>query len=288
MSSARQVTSRIKTAKNISKITKAMEMVSASKMKRAQAQALRSRPYAKAVADTLHTLTSESNIALHPLFTEHQEGTELLVCLSTDRGLSGSFNPNLFRELSNWRKKNPKGEIVAVGKKAIAFSQFAGMSIHAQFSSIPDPISLADTLPITALILDGYLQKKFRTVSILFMDFINTLSQKAVFQQLLPLNSNLADTTLSPAVKTEYLFEPSATEILDKLVPYYVENSVFQAFLESKASEHSARMVAMKNASENAQDLQEELQLIFNKSRQASITSELLDITTATLTLNTY
>ena len=108
-----------------------------------------------------------------------------------------------------------------------------------------------------------------------------------MLQQLLPLSSELVETTISSAVKTEYLFEPSAREILDKLVPYYVENSVFQAFLESKASEHSARMVAMKNASENAQELQEELQLIYNKSRQASITSELLDITTATLTLNT-
>lgn len=287
MSSARQVTSRIKTAKNISKITKAMEMVSASKMRRAQSQALQSRPYAGAIADTLHTLAKESNVALHPLFTEHEVGSDLLICLSTDRGLSGSFNPNLFRELVQWRKKLPQGKVVAVGKKAIAFAQFSGMDIHAQFTSMPDPISLADTLPITTLILNGYLEKEFRTVAVLFMDFVNTLSQKPMLQQILPLSSDDTEKTLSPAVKTEYLFEPSAQKILDKLVPYYVENAIFQAFLESKASEHSARMVAMKNASENAQELQEELQLIYNKSRQASITSELLDITTATLTLNT-
>ncbi|OGJ16367.1 MAG: ATP synthase F1 subunit gamma [Candidatus Pacebacteria bacterium RIFCSPHIGHO2_01_FULL_46_16] len=287
MPSTRQVTSRIKTAKNISKITKAMEMVSASKMKRAQVQALQSRPYALAIIDTLQTLTRESNITLHPLFTQHKEGEELLVCLSTDRGLSGSFNPNLFRELVTWRKKHPQGKVVAVGKKAIAFAKFAGVVVHAQFTSMPDPLSLKDTLPITTLILEGYRQKEFRIVTLLFMDFVNTLSQKPMLQQLLPLNSELVETTITSTVKTEYLFEPSAREILDKLVPYYVENSVFQAFLESKASEHSARMVAMKNASENAQELQEELQLIYNKSRQASITSELLDITTATLTLNT-
>jgi len=137
------------------------------------------------------------------------------------------------------------------------------------------------------LVLEGYLQREFCNATILFMDFINTLSQKAVLQQLLPLDTQAVETTLSPAIKTEYLFEPSASEILDKLIPFYVENAIFQAFLESKASEHSARMVAMKNASENAQALQEELQLLYNKSRQASITSELLDITTATLTLNT-
>ena len=287
MSSARQVTSRIKTAKNISKITKAMEMVSASKMRRAQTQVLQSRPYARAVADTLHTLAKESNVSLHPLFTEHTEGEELLICLSTDRGLSGSFNPNLFRELVHWRKIQQQGKIVAIGKKAVTFAQFAGINIHAQFTALPDPISAANTLPIAQLVLDGYLKKEFRTVSILFMDFVNTLSQKPLLQQLLPLSADIAETTISPAVKTEYLFEPSSSEILDRLVPYYVENSIFQAFLESKASEHSARMVAMKNASENAQELQEELQLVYNKSRQASITSELLDITTATLTLNT-
>ncbi|MDA1079454.1 MAG: ATP synthase F1 subunit gamma [bacterium] len=287
MSSARQVTSRIKTAKNISKITKAMEMVSASKMRRAQAQALQSRPFAKAIADTLHTLAKESNVALHDLFTKHSEGDDILVCLSTDRGLSGSFNPNLFRELVGWRKKHPQGKIVAIGKKAVAFAQFSGMNMHAQFTSMPDRITLADTLPITTLVTQGYLDKEFKSVTVLFMDFVNTLSQKPMFQQILPLDSELVDSTLSPSAKTEYLFEPSAQEILDKLVPYYIENAIFQAFLESKASEHSARMVAMKNASENAQELQEELKLIYNKSRQASITSELLDITTATLTLNT-
>lgn len=288
MANSRQVLQRIKTAQNISKITKAMEMVSASKMRKAQAQALASRPYAQALADALATLAQVSNPQLHPLLQEHNQGIDVLICISTDRGLSGSLNPNLFKQLISWVKKHPNGEVIMIGKKGIAFARFAGIPLHAQFTDIPDAISNVDTLPITALAKNGFISKEFSTVSVLYMDFINTLSQKPRIKQLLPIKQldDTSDETLSPTVaETEYVFEPSAKEILGNLLPYYIENSVYQSFLESKASEHSARMVAMKNASENAKDLVSELRLVFNKNRQASITSELLDITTATLSL---
>ena len=263
-----------------------MEMVAASKMRKAQQQAVQSRPYATALEDILTKLSNEQNILLHPLFDDHGIGTDLLICLSTDRGLSGSFNPTLFRKVLEWKSTHPKGTLLVVGRKAIAFTQFSNIQTYAQFSDLPDSIELADILPVTRIAMEGYLNHQFKMVSVLYMDFINTLSQKPKLLLLLPI-SPPDDAFIAQHQNTgEYLFEPSAKEILDELVPYYLENSVYQSFLESKASEHSARMVAMKSASESAGDLVDELQLIFNKSRQASITNELLEITTATLSLN--
>jgi len=286
MANTRQVKNRIKTAKNISKITKAMEMVAASKMRKAQLQAVQSRPYATALEEILTKISQEQNILVHPLFDNHGIGSDLLICLSTDRGLSGSFNPTLFRKLLEWKVGHPKGTLLVVGRKAIAFTLFSGIQTFAQFSDLPDSIQLADILPITRIAMEGYLNHEFKNVSILYMDFVNTLSQKPKFQQLLPILPPDDSFTAQHQSHGEYIFEPSAKEILAELVPYYLENSVYQAFLESKASEHSARMVAMKNASESAGDLVDELQLIFNKSRQASITNDLLEITTATLSLH--
>ncbi|MDQ5951725.1 MAG: synthase gamma chain [Patescibacteria group bacterium] len=285
MATARQVKQRISTAKNISKITKAMEMVSASKMKRAQDQTLAARPYAQALADSLRTLAKEATPDLHPLLSNHTEGIDVLIIISTDRGLCGSLNQNMFKKAMEWYKAHPKGEFIVVGKKAVAFAQFLGLDVIAQFTSIPDRVSLSDILPITTLAIEKFTEKYYRSVSIVYMDFINTLSQKAHLSQLLPINNLSDDQSLVETERSEYIFEPTPKEILQELLPYYVENSVYQSFLEGKASEHSARMVAMKNASENAKDLVKELQLLFNKSRQESITKELLEITTATMTL---
>lgn len=289
MANARQVKQRISTANNIAKITKAMEMVSASKMRKAQEQTLTARPFAQALADSLQKLASEVQPGLHPLLSEHGEGRDVLVIISTNRGLCGSLNQNLFKSALDWYKKHPNGMFIVVGKKAVTFARFIGLEIFAQFTDIPDKIKTVDILPITSIVIDNFIDRNFHSVSILFMDFVNTLSQKVKMQQLLPIHSfNLAEeTTASVEEAQEYMFEPSPKEILAELLPYYIENNVYQAFLESKASEHSARMVSMKNASENAKDLVKELKLIYNKSRQEAITSELLDITTATLSLAT-
>lgn len=285
MATARQVKQRISTAKNISKITKAMEMVSASKMRRAQDQTTSARPYAQALADSLRTLAEEATPDLHPLLSQHLEGVDVLIIVSTDRGLCGSLNQNMFKKALEWYKLHPQGKFILVGKKAVAFAQFLGLDVSAQFTSIPDKVSVSDILPLSTLIIDQFTEKKYRSVNIVYMDFINTLSQKVKQNQLLPIKTLSEDGALVETERSEYIFEPSPKEILQELLPYYIENAVYQSFLEGKASEHSARMVAMKNASENAKELVKELQLLFNKSRQESITKELLEITTATMTL---
>ncbi len=288
MPNVRQVKQRISTASNIAKITKAMEMVSASKMRKAQDQTLAARPFAQALRDSLQKLAKEAHPSLHPLLEEHTDGVDVLIVLSTDRGQCGSLNQNLFKMLTQWYQTHPSGTFVLVGKKAVTFTNFLGLNSYAQFISMPDIIHTEDILPITTLIIDNFINRNFKTVSIVYMDFINTLSQKVKLQQLLPIKAHeLADdeSVIEEDSIHEYTFEPSPKEILTELLPYYIENNVYQAFLESKASEHSARMVSMKNASDNAKDLVKELRLIFNKSRQESITSELLDITTAILSL---
>ena len=287
MSSARQIKQRIKTSQNISKITKAMEMVSASKMRRAQAQALATRPYTRALQESLQRLASEVNTDVHPFLTGHETGTDVAVIISTDKGLCGGLNPNLFKQAINWQKNHKDSKLVLVGRKAVAFARAYGLDAHAQFIDLPDKISISDTLAVTTLISKAFLNQEFKTVSVIYMDFISTLVQKVRTSQLLPLPKEVSDTlsgeTITPKESTEYLFEPSPEAILNDLLNYYLENTVYQSFLEAKASEHSARMVAMKNASENAGDLMHELRLEFNKTRQAAITSELLDITTAIL-----
>lgn len=287
MSSARQIKQRIKTAKNISKITKAMEMVSASKMRRAQAQALATRPYTNALQESLQRLANEVKTDIHPYLTAHATGIDVAIILSTDKGLCGGLNQNLFKEAIAWQKAHPNSKLVVVGRKAVAFARIYGLDVHAQFTDLPDTISTDDSIAVTTLVSKAFLDQQFKTVSIIYMDFVSTLVQKIRVTQLLPLPKEVSD-TLSGEDKevkasTEYLFEPSPEAILNDLLNYYIENAVYQSFLEAKASEHSARMVAMKNASENAGDLMQELQLKFNKSRQAGITNELLDITTAIL-----
>jgi len=288
MANTRQIKHRINTTGNIAQITKAMEMVSASKMRKSQDRALSARSYSVALKKSLSTLAQVVDPSLHPLLKENQSGADLAIIITTDRGLCGNLNHSLLRNLTVWMKKYSQGQVIAVGKKAIGFAKFYNIPTHGEFASIPDNVTASDIAQITKIILDGYLTKKYKSVRIFFMDFINTLSQRPNSIQLLPLKSqNLEPEFLQTKISTrnEYIFEPSPAAILNDLFPYYVENVFFQTFLESKASEHSARMVTMKNASDNADELIADLRLEFNKSRQSSITSELLDITTATLTL---
>lgn len=288
MANTREIKQRISTAGNISKITKAMEMVSASKMRRAQQQALQARHYAQALTNSLKILTPQIDETLHPLLKNNNSERCLAVIIATDKGLCGSLNQTLLKELVSWIKSHPNSELITVGKKAMLFCQFYGLPIFAQFTNLPDTISVADIQPIITLISNEYTQGKAKLVELFFMDFVNTLIQHPAHSQLLPIEQTVGgenEIETKTSKKSEYIFEPSAQEIFNHLLPYYVENSLFQAFLESRASEHSARMVTMKNASENAGELISELKLIFNKQRQSSITNELLDITTATLSL---
>ncbi len=280
---SRQITQRIKTTGNISKITKAMEMVSASKMKRAQDQALATRPYTRALQASLSTVASATS-ASHPLLTPNTTGVDVMVLISTDKGLCGSLNQNLFKKMIEWLKSNPGAQIVAIGKKAVHFSRIYDVPLYAQFTELPEVIKFSDIIPITTLVQQGYISKSFKSVTVVYMDFISTLVQKVRLIELLPIpKEHIDEGVIDPGSHAEYMFEPSAKILLSELLPYYVENTIYQAFLEARASEHSARMVSMKNASENANQLKGDLQLLYNKSRQESITNELLDITTASL-----
>ncbi|MCB9802072.1 MAG: ATP synthase F1 subunit gamma [Pseudomonadales bacterium] len=285
MNNARQIKQRIKTANNIAKITKAMEMVSASKMKKAQESALAARPYALTLANSLKLLQSQVVEYIHPLLEQHSDGADVLVLVSTDRGLCGSLNPNLFKHALQWYNTHQQPTIIAVGKKAVAFTRTYGLTTKAEFTDLGDSVELTDILPIATAVTQGFVDGEYRSVTALFMDFINTLRQEVAQTQILPLTIDDPDerTLAQPIEASEFLFEPSAQYILDELLPYYLETSLLHAFLEAKASEHSARMVAMKNASDNAGELVDDLKLAYNKSRQASITSELLDITTSVL-----
>lgn len=288
MANTRQIKRRIQAAANISKITKAMEMVSASKMRRAQQQALAARPYTRAIQDSLQKVAYFTNSAVHPLLSQHTEGKDVIVLFSTDRGLCGGLNTNLFKSAWQWSKEHQNIEFIVIGKKAVTFARKMGFTIAAQFTDLPDKISSADVLPIATLVTEKFLSHEYRNISIIYMDFINTLSQKVRVTSLLPISAE--ETQISEVLAqaegiSEYTFEPQARQILDQLLPYYIENTLYQTLLEAKASEHSARMVSMKNASDNAKSLVSELQLLFNKSRQAAITNELLDITTATMTI---
>ncbi|MBD3279847.1 MAG: ATP synthase F1 subunit gamma [Candidatus Pacebacteria bacterium] len=290
MANTRQLKRRINTAGNISKITKAMEMVAASKMKKAQHQALAARPYAQELYQALQKVSDVIDSEIHPLLADHGQGVDLALVIATDKGLCGSLNAHLLKSLADWQEQYPNSQVVAVGKKAVNFVRQLNMEIHAQFTDLPEKLLINDLVPIIDLLMNGFQKHQFASVHLIYMDFINTLSQQPKTTQLLPIVDFSTPDVVEQKVAAKsltktYLFEPSAKQILRQLLPFYVKNTVYHAFLEAKASEHSARMVAMKNASENAQDLMAELRLVYNKSRQASITNELLDITTAQLGL---
>jgi len=288
MANARQLTRRITTAKNISQITKAMEMVAASKMQRSQEQALASRAYTRAIQNSLKIIAQNTDQSLHPLLSTHEEGSDVMVLISTDKGLVGGLNTNLYKAAFSWKKSVANPKVIAVGRRAVHFCRLAKLEIIAQFTDLPDMAKPEDTLPIAQLAMTSFLSKEYKSVTIIYTDFINTLKQEVRKWQLLPVAADEyeSESMLSPEPTKEYLFEPNAKELLNQLLPYYIENTLFQILLEAKASEHSARMVAMKNASENAGELVSELKLVFNKTRQAAITTELLDITTATLSIS--
>lgn len=287
MAQARLIKSRIKSASNISKITKAMEMVSASKMRRSQDQALRSRPYTHKLVGMLHTIAANTNPSLHSLLQKgHSDAPVAIIVISTDRGLAGSLNANLFRVAMREIDAHPNCVLIPIGRKAKDFAVKTGKNIMAEFAGLPDKLSLADVMPISSLFIEEFLKGSFSLVKTVHMQFVTTLTQQPEINQILPIATQVVQSTTHEIVeKKEYTFEPSAAEMLGILLPFYAENGFYQIMLEAKASEHSARMVSMKNASDNAKDVVSSLRLEYNKSRQASITSELLDITTASLTV---
>ena len=289
MANTQDIRRRIKSIRNTAQITKAMQMVAASKMRRAQQQALSGRPYAELMNKVLVSLQKRTDPRLHPLLEIRPLKRELVLIISTDKGLAGALNTNLFREAANF--DSAKTAFVVTGKKARQFIARTKRELLADFE-LKDAPSFVETKPISKFCTEKFLNREVDKVSVLHTHFINTINQRAVVQTLLPISSfDLpqkdagTDTSKSADPMIGYIFEPNAETVLDVMLPYYLQYQVFQMILDARASEHSARMVAMKNATDNANQFIKDLTLEYNKMRQAGITTELLEIATAQMAL---
>ena len=277
MASQRDIRRRIGAVKNIKQITRAMQFVAASKLKRAQDSTLAARPYSEKLDEVLADLAAVLGAEDHPLLAERPEGGKrLIVLITTDRGLAGPLNTNTIRFASREILDHP-GDLamVTVGRKGRDAMRRAGVPLEAHFAGFGDRPTFADVIPLARLISDDFLAGTHNKVDIIYSRFVTTLTQRPESFQLLPIPSS-EDTEGIPG--NQFIFEPSAAAVLAQLLPRYVATRLFQAVLEAKASEESSRMVAMKNATENAEELIEDLTLSYNKVRQANITREMIEI----------
>lgn len=292
MATAREIRRRIRSVKNIGQITRALEAVSASRVRRAQARVLASRAYANKAWEILLNVQStvQKGTPLHPLLTEREEIKRVMMILVTsERGLAGAYNTNVIRVAQQFAERIGKPvDVVTVGRKGRDAMVRAGANVIAEFS-LPSEPTTRDISPVARLAIDSFLSGQVDDVFIAYTDFVNTLTQRPVAFGWLPLiPHDLDENVLTgdyiksvPQVTTgklDYEYEPNPLAILDEIVPRFTELMLYQAVLEAQASEHSARMVAMRNASDNAAQLVEALTLVYNKARQAAITSEILDI----------
>jgi len=287
MPNARDIKRRIRSVNNIAKVTGALEAVSASKVRRAQAQAEATRDYSRAAMQILTDIASrmDSGSSGHPLLEERETIKHVaVVMLTSDRGLAGPYNSNIVRIARDFeRKMEVPVQFVTVGRKGRDIVIRRGSNVVAEFSNIPDPPSLLDITPVTRTVVDDFLEGVVDEVYIAYTDYINMLRQEARIIRLLPLKPATAfgeeeEQMEKSGMSAVYTFEPDAESILAEIMPRFTELQLFQALLEAKASEHSARMVAMRNATENAEALVDDLTLTYNKARQLAITSEILDI----------
>ena len=268
---------RIKSVKNTSQITKAMQMVAAAKMRKAQAAAIAGRPYQEMLFRVLAALKGRVEPASHPLLAIREVKKELIVILSTDKGLCGPLNTNLFRELAD--TDPAKTDFAVMGKRAAQYLARTRRSLIADFP-LKDPGRFADVRPIAKLASEKFILGEVDKVRVLYPRFVNTLTQQPLIRDLLPIPAEDLD---AKGQSGEFIFEPDAHGVLDSILPHYIAFQLFQMAHDARASEHSARMVAMKNATDNAKQLIKDLTLDYNKARQENITTELLEITTAQL-----
>jgi F-type H+-transporting ATPase subunit gamma len=291
MANTQDIRRRIKSIRNTAQITKAMQMVAASKMRKAQQHALAGRPYAALMNKVLVSLQKRTDPRLHPLLHVRPLKKELVLIISTDKGLAGALNTNLFREAAHF--DSPKTAFVVTGRKARQFVARTRRELLADFE-LKDAPTFVETKPVSKFCTEKFLNREVDKVSVLFTHFINTISQRAVVETLLPISSfdlpkkhegSAGDGNEDVDPMLGYVFEPTAEVVLDIMLPYYIQYQVFQMILDARASEHSARMVAMKNATDNANEFIKDLTLEYNKMRQAGITTELLEIATAQMSL---
>jgi F-type H+-transporting ATPase subunit gamma len=278
MASQREIRRRINAARNIKQITRAMQFVAASKLKRAQDSTLAARPYSEKIDEVLADLAAVLSGEDHPLLGKPGSGRRLITLVTSDRGLAGPFNTNTIRFAAR-EITGHEGDLAAVtvGRKGRDAMRRARVPLVAHFDGFGDRPKFADVLPLARLITDEYLSGTSTRVDIIYSHFISTLTQRPTLDLLLPVEP-AEDTEGIPG--HQFIFEPSPAAVLEQLLPRYVATRLFQAVLESKASEESSRMVAMKNATENADELIDDYTLAYNKVRQANITREMIEIAT--------
>ncbi|RRJ82625.1 F0F1 ATP synthase subunit gamma [Aestuariirhabdus litorea] len=279
MAVGKEIRTQIGSIKNTQKITGAMQMVAASKMRKAQNRMEASRPYAKRIREVVGHVANSSPEYQHAYMKEREAKRVGYIIVSTDRGLCGGLNINVFKHtiksMKSWSDQGVAVDICVIGKKAGAFFRHYGGNVVAAVSDLGDQPNIADLIGAVKVMLDAYDEGKIDRLFLVYSNFVNTMTQQPVDEQLLPLP---ADDDEALKHHWDYIYEPDAKELLDGLLIRYIESQVYQAVVENGACEQSARMVAMKSATDNAGELIDKLQLVYNKARQAAITQEISEI----------
>ncbi|MDX1569527.1 MAG: F0F1 ATP synthase subunit gamma [Xanthomonadales bacterium] len=282
MSNAREIRGKIKSVKNTRKVTKALEMVSASKIRKAEEQMARTRPYNRMMRQVAGHIALANPEYVHPFMEVREEVKRVgFILISTDRGLCGGLNTNLFKKalgaIREWDEdKGAEVEMVTIGRKGRAFFRRLGIEMSGHIEHLGEEPQLNDLIGVVKVMMDKYREGALDRVYLMYNDFVNTMTQRPMVDQLLPLPP--AEDEAEMRKNWDYIYEPSAEAVLDDILVRYIEVLVYQGVVENLASEHAARMVAMKAASDNANDLIDDLTLVYNKARQAAITQELSEI----------
>ncbi len=284
MAGGKEIRTKIKSVQNTQKITGAMEMVAASKMRSAQSRMASARPYSDKIRTVIGHLAKADPEYRHPFLEEREVKRVGFIIVTSDRGLCGGLNSNLFRQLlpklRECEERNIEVDVCPIGNKGVQFmSRFKTTNMVAQATHLGDSPHISDLLGTIKVMLDAYREGTLDQVVVVYNRFVNTMTQEPRFDMLLPLPAvDDADEAGAPTHGWDYIYEPNAAEVLDHLLERYVESLVYQALVDNIASEQAARMVAMKSASDNAESMIDELQLVYNKARQAAITTELTEI----------
>jgi len=282
MAGAKEIKTKIASVQSTQKITKAMEMVATSKMRKTQDRMAASRPYSETIRSVISHVSKASIGYKHPFLVERDVKKVGVLVISTDRGMCGGLNVNLFKttlnQIKDWKSQNAMTELGLIGSKGISFFRSLGFNVRSQLSGLGDNPSLEELIGVANTMFDAYRNGEIDAIYIAYNKFINTMSQKPVVQQLVPLPEMENDHLIERQQAWDYIYEPEPKVLLDSLLVRYLESQVYQAVVDNLASEQAARMVAMKAATDNAGNLINDLRLVYNKARQASITNELNEI----------
>ena len=290
----KQVKNKIVSTKKTGQVTKAMEAVSAVKMRKSQEKALNGRPYAFSAMRVLSRLANSQEGLSHPFTQKREKGKTLLVVVTSDKGLAGSVNSAVLKRVEEELEQNPETDMITVGRKALDFAKRSGKTVVSEYVNVSDDVTMSDVYDIAKIIIDQFAGDTYAKVEVVYQNFLSTFEQKLIKRTVLPLEpSELNEIMLDIKPKTgkysedvmdlgkiaSYKIEPSGEEVLESLIPQLVQIIIYHALLESKACEHSARMVAMKNATDKSKEVVKDLTIAYNKERQAAITAEVSEIT---------